>query len=335
MKFSKSEILFIFGTFLIGVSIMLVIFQYLYSQKSHTVTIPQKHIWQIESIDTMKYSRDMARQDLTDPTFATEVNKQMADIAATGANYVAIDTPYDDEFLPVLHVWVQSARAHGLHVWFRGNWSGWEGWFNYPPIDEATHISETKQFILDNSDLFQDGDIFTSCPECENGIKLNTGDPQAVASYRQFLINEYTSDKAAFATIHKNVASNFFSMNADVARVLMDRQTTMELGGIVVIDHYVKTPTELASQVAEIASQSGGQIVLGEFGAPIPDLQGDMTEQQQSQWLQQSLQGLSSINTLIGVNYWVDNGGSTALWRPNGTPKPAVTVLTDYYKNIL
>jgi hypothetical protein len=334
MKFTKGEKLFLFLIFLFGIFVMLLMIVSSTLQQPQQIFFslkPQRH-WQIESIDTMKYSRDMARQDLTDSSFAQEVDIQMTDIAATGANYVAIDTPYDSEFLPVLRVWVQSARNHGLHVWFRGNFSGWEGWFGYSQIDEQTHLAKTKDFILNNSDLFKDGDIFTSCPECENGLKLNTGDPAAVIAYRQFLISEYQVTKSSFTQIHKNVASNYFSMNADVARAIMDKATTQKLDGIVVIDHYVMTPEQLATETADIANQSGGSIVLGEFGAPIPDINGNMTDEQQKEWLEKSLQLLSGVNTLTGVNYWVDKGGSTALWRPDGTPKPAVDVIKQYYQ---
>jgi len=329
MKFSKGEIFFLFGLFLFGLGIMLIIMQYLFAPTSPS-KLPQKQ-WQIESIDTMKYSRDMARADLTNSKYATESEKQVADIAATGANYVAIDTPYDDEFLPVLQVWVRAARTHGLHVWFRGNFSGWEGWFGYDKIDGQTHLAKTKQFILGNPGLFQDGDIFTSCPECENGVNLNPGDITAVIAHRKFLIEEYNTTKTAFDQIGKNVKSNYFSMNADVARAVMDKPTTQSLGGIVVIDHYVLTSEQLADDVASIANQSGGNIVLGEFGAPIPDIHGAMSDYQQSAWLAKSLQMLSGVNTLIGVNYWVNKGGSTALWRTDGTPKPSVGVLKQYF----
>jgi len=331
MKFSKDEILFLIATFLFGLGLMLIILKGITLPARITEALPQKH-WQIESIDTMKYSRDLARQGLNNLSYTSEVDKQVALIAGTGANYIAIDTPYDGEFLPVLKLWVNAARENGLHVWFRGNWSGWEGWFNYPSMTEAQHIAKTKQFILDNKDLFRNGDIFTACPECENGLKLNPGDPQQVISFRQFLISENTAEKEAFATIGENVSVSYISMNADVARAVMDQQTTKQLGGIVVIDHYVQTPQELAEGVAEIAQESGGKVMLGEFGVPIPDLQGTMTNEQQKDWIENALQLLSVNKDLIGVNYWVDEGGSTGLWNTDNTPKPAVSVIKDFYQ---
>lgn len=331
--FSRDEILFLFAIFLFGISLMLVIFKVVNIPQRIVISTPSSNKWQIESIDTMKYSRDQARLGLNNVSYTKEVNQQVAAIAATGANYIAIDTPYDDEFHPVLSLWVHVARVNGLHVWFRGNWSGWEGWFNYPQINEATHIAKTKQFILEHKDLFENGDIFTACPECENGFKLSTGDPQQVNQFRNFLISETTVEKSAFAKIGKNVSVGYISMNADVAKAVMDKDTTKKLGGVVVIDHYVKTPEELASEVSFIAQQSGGKVVLGEFGAPIPDLQGTMSDEQQNNWIENALQLLSVEKDLIGVNYWVNAGGSTALWNTDGTPKPAVSVISSFYKN--
>lgn len=291
-------------------------------------------IWKLQSIDTMKYSRDLSREKLTDPFFEKQIDQQMAAIADTGANYVAIDTPYDDEFMPILKLWVRAARRHHLHVWFRGNWSGWEQWFGYTKIDKQTHIAKTKEFILSNRTLFEDGDIFTSCPECENGLHPDVNNPADLAMHRAFLIDEYKVTKDSFASIHKNVASNYYSMNATLALSLMDPQTTRALGGIVVIDHYVKPPDDLVRDIKHIAQKSGGKVVLGEFGAPIPDVTGQMNPDEQAVWLQEVLSKLSTVKELEGVNYWVNVGGSTALWEDDGRPKPAVEIITKlFHKN--
>jgi len=131
-------------------------------------------------------------------------------IAKSGATYIAIDTPYDDEFLPMLSVGVAAARRYHLHVWFRGNFSGWEGWFGYSRIDKETHLVNVKNFILKNRDLFVAGDIFTSCPECENGAKPNLHNAISVVAYRKFLLQEYQTSKAAFLQIHKSVGNELF-----------------------------------------------------------------------------------------------------------------------------
>jgi hypothetical protein len=292
---------------------------------------PKNTTWDIQSVDTMKYSRDLAREKLNDPAFDRAIDAQMRQIAGTGANFVAIATPYDDEFLPFLRRWVASARRHGLRVWFRGNFSGWEGWFGYPRMTREEHLRKTGSFIRSHPDLFEDGDVFSSCPECENG---GPGDPRRtgdVDGHRRFLVEEYRSSKEAFRSVGKNVRSGYFSMNGDVARLVMDRATTDALGNVVVIDHYVKDPARLVSDVRDMADRSGGRVVLGETGAPVPDIHGVFSETDQAAWLRSVLAGLAKVGRLDGVNYWTGTGGSTALWSADRA-LPAAAVLASYYR---
>jgi hypothetical protein len=281
--------------------------------------------------DTMKTSRDLAREKLQDSSYDADIETQIVNIAATGATHVAIATPYDDEFYPYLTRWVNSARKNNLKVWFRGNWSGWENWFGYPDITRAEHISKTKDFILKHSDLFQNGDIFSSCPECENG---GPGDPRLthdVVGYRHFLIDLYRTTSDAFNVINKQVISNYFSSNGDVARLIWDHETTKALGGVVVIDHYVATPQKLIQDIKSLSASSGGRIVLGEFGAPIPDIHGSMSEQKQQQWISQALALLASTSEVIGINYWTNLGSSTSIWKSINSPTTSVQSLASFY----
>ena len=288
--------------------------------------------WEIQSIDTVKYSRDLAREKQEDISFDEIMEDQVINIALTGATHVALGTPYDEEFIPFLVRWVSVARKHDLKVWFRGNFSGWEGWFGYKRINRQQHLSLLEKFILANGGLFEDGDIFSACTECENG---GPGDPRRtgdVKGHREFLINEYKVTSDAFRKIGKNVRSNFFPMNGDVARLIMDKATTQKLGGIVTIDHYVATPEILLKDIAEIADTSGGKVFLGEFGAPIPDIHGRMSETEQSQWIRSALGKLSKVPELVGLNYWVSYGGSTKLWEDNNEPRMAVFAIVNYFK---
>jgi len=287
--------------------------------------------WDFQSIDTMKYSRDVAREKLKDSSFDATIDLQVKNIAATGATHVAIATPYDEEFIPFLTRWVNSARKYKLGVWFRGNFSGWENWFGYPDISREEHLAKTKTFIIRNADLFQNGDVFTSCPECENG---GPGDPRQtgdIASHRQFLIDEFAAIQQLFRDMGKNVQANYFSMNGDVAKVIMDKGTTSALGGVVTIDHYVSTPQKLVKDIQSLAAKSGGQIVLGEFGAPIPDIHGTMSQDQQAKWLNDAFKLLVSMPELTGINYWTNVGGSTQLWTESYEPKKAVDIVTSYF----
>lgn len=291
--------------------------------------------WSVQSIDTMKYSRDLSREKKKDPSFDAVIDKQMGNIAKTGATHVSIATPYDEEFVPVLARWVSSARKHNLSVWFRGNFSGWEKWFDYPAISRDEHIALLPGFISRHADLFREGDIFTSCPECENG---GPGDPRVtkdISGHRLFLIREYDVATKAFREIGINVSVGYFSMNYDVARAIMDKSTTSSLGGIVTIDHYVQTPEKMIQDIRSLAEDSGGKIFLGEFGAPIPDIHGAMSESEQNHWLTSAFSQLAREPNIIGINYWVNVGGSTGLWDKNGNAKEAVTALSRAFRPAL
>lgn len=298
---------------------------------SKSSVVKKTPFWEFRSIDTVKYSRDVAGQMIDKPEFDAVINEQVADIASLGATHVAIATPYDQRFVPFLERWVRAAREHNLKVWFRGNFSGWENWFGYERISREEHKRLLKEFILNNPGLFDDGDIFTSCPECENGgpgdPRLN-GDP---AGHKKFLIEEYQISIESFGKINKKVNSGFYSMNYDVAKLIMDKETTRALGNVVVIDHYIKDATQVAEDAKNIAELSGGKVVLGEFGAPIPDIHGDFTQEEQSKWIEDGLNAASRTPEIIGINYWVNVGGSTRLWNDDGTRRKAADTIMGFY----
>ena len=316
---------------LFAIAAIAVLLILLFSFKKTEPEAGQVTWWEVASIDTMKYSRDVAREKLNDPTFDEVIDRQISDIAETGATHVAIATPYDEEFNPFLRKWVKTARKNDLKVWFRGNFSGWEGWFGYPKISRDEHIKKTEEFVLKNKNLFEDGDIFTPCPECENG---GPGDPRHngdLAGHRKFLIDEYRLTKNKFKTIGKDVSSNFISMNGDVAKLVMDRPTTSALDGIVTIDHYVGDPEQLSKDIVQIAQSSGGRIVLGEFGAPIPDIHGAMSEKQQAEWINEALLQLVNMDEVMGINYWTNSGSSSQLWGNDGAKREAADTLKSFY----
>lgn len=318
------------GTVLLITGIIL-IYKGLIFEELVSPLAPPKPIWAVRSIDTMKYSRDIAREKAKDASFDAVIDEQVKNIADTGASHVAIATPYDEEFIPFLARWVEAARKYNLHVWFRGNFSGWEKWFDRERITRTQHLDLTTKFIVGNPTLFEDGDIFTPCPECENG---GPGDPRMtgdIVGHRQFLIDSTRVGKDAFAQIDKNVEVGYHSMNYDVAMAVMDRSTTEAVGGLVAIDHYVSSTDKMIKDIEIIKERSGGKIFLGEFGAPIPDLNGKMTEDQQAEWLEHTLDLLVANKSVIGLNYWVNVGGSTQLWGEDGVPRAGVDVLTSYF----
>ncbi len=288
-------------------------------------------IFPIQSIDTMKDSRDMAESELNDPGYDATIQSEMQLIKATGANYVAIDTPYDDQFAPFMTRWVNAARAEGLSIWFRGNFAGWEGWFNSSKITEAQHNDMLQVFITTHPDLFQNGDLFSPCPECENGQQ---GDPRSTgdaAGFNAFLVQEYDTANTAFHAIGKNVRV-LNSMNSDIANQIITPSVASALGGTILVDHYVATPQEFLSDIAALEQKFNNSVGIGEFGAVIPGLQTDQSEGGQASFVGQVLAGLYAASTTPPlINYWTLEQGSTALINPDGSNRAAYGLILDYY----
>lgn len=285
--------------------------------------------WEVQSIDTMKYSRDASRNPIIDKVIPIHVKA----VADTGANYIAIDTPYDDEFIPVLKKWVNESRRYGLHIWFRGNFSGWEGWFDYPKFtDYKVHHSKTFRFITNNPDIFQNGDIFTPSPEAEAGV---IGDPRQTrkfGEFNQFLLDSYNNCFKAFGEIKKTVSCSYYSLNPDVIRETVSKETIQKMGGIVAIDHYAKTAEIMDRDVKALNQKFQAKVFLGEFGAPIPDIHGALTQKQQSDYIDGVLNKMYLDKDIVaGVNYWVIAGGSTTLLNDDNSPRLAIQTLKKYF----
>ncbi|MDQ3099239.1 MAG: carboxypeptidase-like regulatory domain-containing protein [bacterium] len=311
----------------------------LHSDISYLVLAPphQQTIWKYQCIDTMKYSRDRARAFSQGKLSTSEVTSQVEKIASLGANCISIGTPYDSEFLPYLSLWVKEARTHNLKVWFRGNWAGYEGWFEYPKLvslDE--HHTKTKNFIIEHKDLFESGDIFTPAPEPENSPFFKPLFEKEPALFRSFISQSSLSASSAFKQIDRDVHTEFTSLSGGVATYALDKETVSDLNNTVTLDHYVSSPEEMDEYISRFNSLYGAQIALGEFGAPIPDINGAMTDEGQAKFVNSLLQTLTKRHSLVpAINYWTLSDASTALLDTEMKEKPVAKVLREYYKPIV
>jgi hypothetical protein len=293
--------------------------------------------WKWECVDTMKYSRDTARAWNDRPQLLEkEINLQISSIKKSGANCVALATPYETEFVPFLEKWVKSARKNNLNIWFRGNVAGWEKWFDYEKVDtKEKHNEKTYQFIVKNAELFEEGDVFTPAPEPENG---GFGDPRRGNDIRikfnEFLISSFQNCEVAFFEINKKVKCGVFSSNFDVASVSLDQNTVQKTGGAVAIDHYVSNPkARYANDILNLHKKYGqAKVWIGEFGGPIPDLNGEMDETQQAQLVNVLLEIFYEKRSVIeGINYWTLKGGSTKILNDDGSEREALKILKNYF----
>ncbi len=330
----------ILGTLSVVAMILIFIFSIVFYMKSKTdQTIYQiasptiSRTWQVKSIDTMKSSRDQASAKLKDPKYYTQVDAQVRDIKETGANYVAVATPYDNDFLPILRLWIKAARKNQLKVWFRGNFSAWEGWFDYSrTLTRADHIRLIRDFISNNPDLFEDGDIFTACPECENGGPGDHRNQTSIEDFRNFMTDERKAVDSEFKKIGKKVYSNYNSMNLDVAKLVYDYQTLKEMDNLIVVDHYVRYANDFVNHINDLAQSTNAQIMIGEIGAPVPGIHPSMNEDEQAAYLDKVFSGIAKNKMVIGVNWWVNMGGQSAIFRDINKPLKAKSTLEKYFK---
>jgi hypothetical protein len=287
----------------------------------------------------MKQSRDNAQAILQGLQENSEhmqgiINQEVRDIAALHTTHVAIGTPYDDQFLPVAQAYFKSAREHGLNVWWRSNFSEFEkdsgnpnqGWFGYQHnpnfMEQPQRIA---QFIEQNGSLFRQGDIFTPWPEPENVIDFNNQKD----AYQSLLLADY---QVSQPLRDRGILAGYFSMNGDVAKNL-DPQIVQQIGNVVVVDHYVRTPQEMGDEIDALHQRyPGAEIVIGEFGAPIPDLNGSMDPQRQADFVGQLLNQIKRRGRIVkGLNYWDDIQGTTAIENTLADFRPVYKVLQNIF----
>jgi hypothetical protein len=304
------------------------------SPKNVAFELPEKRLWKYECVDTMKTSRDKAREWKDAKEFEERIEKEMKIISEMGADCVAIDTPYDDEFLPVLEKWVASARKYNLVIWFRGNFSQWEHWFGYSgEMSEGDLFVKTKRFVSMHPELFRDKDIFTPAPEGENGGPFDQVEIDEYPRFRKFLIDQYEMCKEAFAGINRDVVCNWYSMNGGLAKRMLDADTVKKLDDLVTIDHYIKTSPEMGEFIRYFKDKFGAKTAVGEFGAPIPDINGTMSPKQQADFIKELFDELYvHKNDLVGISYWDLYDGSTRLVESDYSPRPAIKVIENYLK---
>lgn len=296
------------------------------TQVPQATSLPQSGI--ITSVDTMKSSRDRAREGRPQEW----IDAQVEAVANTGATHIAIATPYDKEFDGEMRRWVNSSREKGLNVWYRGNMSSWEGWFDRAKNpDPGLHREGINNFITRNGDLLMPQDIFTPCPEAENGIGNVWASEDNKEMWRNFLMDSYYSAGETLSREGINgVLLGYYSMNGDVATILTP-EVVAQIGNTVVIDHYVSDPKAMGNHIQRLQDiYPGVNVVVGEYGAPIPDINGEMTEEQQAKFVGELMDQMLQ-NNVGGMNYWVLWDGSTALLNEDLTQRMAYDVVKTQY----
>ncbi|MEK7522096.1 MAG: hypothetical protein AAB569_00805, partial [Patescibacteria group bacterium] len=171
---------------------------------------------------------------------------------------------------------------------------------------------------------------FDPCPECENAGFWKQPDDNA--KYNEFIQNQRIVLKNSFNKINKKVYTNIFSIIGGRAKEVLDKKTLDALDNVVTIDHYVKNPSSMTEYISYFSKNFQTKILFGEFGAPIPDINGPMDESQQALFIDKVLRELYKNKTnVFGINYNVLTLGTTKLLDDDGTERQAVDVVKNYF----
>lgn len=295
--------------------------------------------WVVRSVDTQVVSRhweNVSRES---------IREQLVLIKETGANYVAIGTPYDR--LEDLKMWVEEAHAMGLNVWFRSYWNEWLGREGAAATMKPNeYLDKTYAFIINNPELFQEGDSFTVCMEAEEaGVGLGKRFLN-YEEYKNFLIGEIVTANNAFEAIGMKgkIYTNWLSVNGWIVDNIFDEELVKKIG-LITVDHYVlQTSTigetddsaALVNQTIEDLDRFHEKfdvpILLGEWGYQIFQPVSDVM---QANVINQMFIKLKNLDYLVGINYWTHMGNTASIFGDefgtNTKPRLGSEVLRYYY----
>ncbi|MCL5667019.1 MAG: PA14 domain-containing protein [Patescibacteria group bacterium] len=291
------------------------------------------------SIDVMKYTKDVMANQPSDAQIANLV----ATLKSLNVNYIALSIPMDptadypagskpaprtaESFT---QAWADAVHNAGLHVLWRGAFSGMEGIYNFPHLvgsnripagtaasaatdGSSTWLGKTYQYIVKNPSFFQNGDIWAPMPERTEGIFsdgtswISSAGAGLQANYVNFFNDLKTVSEQAFSQIGKSgVYTGLTTNNYSEVMSTWLPQAFFNNAGYTVIDYYGNnhTPQEMDSDLRAMASRTGKPVFLQEWGDYWNQ---NMSQTDRTNYLNQIysvLQNLASQGILAGFNYW-------------------------------
>jgi len=302
---------------------------------------PISHTWDIQSVSSMKETKDKICNQ-NDQNF---IERWVAKAKELGANYVAVETPYDNpacgNSLDYTRRWISAIRAAGLKVWHRHMPLAFEGIYGVNK-QKGDFLDLIANYIKNNADLFKEGDIFTPIPEPQNGgivgityCSQNLCLFDSKEHFNQWLRAAIETAENAFAQIGLDgkIKIGYFGFDGFVAwgsnnpdwHGILEDETVKKMGNIT-IDHY----PELIGQTMEqglrevMARYPGVPIIIGEWGSVG---QGNIE--------QQVLDSMGAAKKLgvAGFNYWhLGIGGNEALINSDFSNRPQFDEVQSFFQ---
>ncbi|OGH19866.1 MAG: hypothetical protein A3D74_02560 [Candidatus Levybacteria bacterium RIFCSPHIGHO2_02_FULL_37_13] len=309
-----------------------------------TTSTSQKASWSIQSVSSMKETKDRICGQRS-----TEFIQKWVDKAVeVGANYVAIETPYDSPSCgnSVLYTktWVNLIRSRGLKIWHRHMPLAFEGIYDTPKNPSIDYLTIISNYIKANPSFFQQGDIFTPIPEPQNGgIAGVNYCPYGICIFKNakdfnaWLRNAMDVSESAFAQIGLGgkIKIGYYGFDGYIAwgdnnpdwDGILEDQTVLKMGNIT-IDHYPEIVGDtMQNDLNELESRYPNiPIIIGEWGT----ITSNNTENQVIQSM-----GAARRPSVVGFNYWhFGMGGHEELIREDFTNKPQFDEVQSYFKRL-
>jgi hypothetical protein len=292
----------------------------------------------MRSVDVMKYTKDTMQHQFTD----ARINNLVDTLKSLNVDCIAIAIPMDasgdypasakpaprDAYV-LTQAWADAIHGKGLHILWRGTWSGIEGINGFPrrvgahrlpagtaasaaTDGAATWLGKTYHYIVDHPAFFADGDLWAPLPERTEGIFqdatsfLPHDGPGIQANYLAFFTDLKKVSDAAFAKIGKRVVTGYSANNySEVVSGWLPRDF-FEAAGITSIDYYGRdhSPQELERDLRAMYSATGKPIFLQEWA---DYWNSQLAPRERKAYLHQIYSALGRLHRqgmLVGFNYW-------------------------------
>lgn len=304
---------------------------------------PSTNSWEIQSVSSMKESKDRVCGQ-RDQAF---IEKWVDKAKELGANYVAIETPYDNpdcgSSLDYTKTWVNALRSKGLKIWHRHMFLNFEGIYGANKNPNDDYLGKIYHYIKDNSWMFKEGDIFTPAPEPQNGgIAGITYCAQNVCIFKdaphfnKWLRDSMDISEKAFSEIGLagKMKIGYFgfdgftawgSMNPDWNGILED--STIAKMGNIAIDHYPELCGDtMENALNELQNRYPGiPIFISEWGS--------VDDYNVENQVKNSM-GAAKRPGVFGFNYWhMGIGGNEALINEDFSVRPQFDEVQSFFRN--
>lgn len=314
-------------------------------QPTSTPTPSITQTWEIQSVDVMKYTKDVVCNPPSDAFILSEVSK----IKELGANYIAISTPYDNpscgDSLALTKRWIDAARAQGLSIWHRHMGLSFEGIYGVAKTKDANYLTLITNYIKNNPTLFKDGDIFTPTPEPDTaGIYGVTYCNSTCAfdnreDFNTWIRSAQSQVKQAFVTIGvPTIKVGYYGTSGFIVfgennpdwygKSFLDQSTVEAMDNVIAMDSYPETYGGTMSNALDGAHRlwPNAKIVLGEWGT--------ITATSDTNAVSQIQASMSSAKRpyVTGFNYWnLGPSGNEGLLNDDLTDRPSYSAVQSFY----